>query len=38
MEAVDPEIDSEAWIERELENGIELESASHKRKRGIVKF
>lgn len=26
MEAVDPGIDSEARIERELENGIELES------------
>ncbi|KAJ0025792.1 hypothetical protein Pint_09008 [Pistacia integerrima] len=35
-EAINPEIDGEAWIERELENGIELESASSKRKRGEV--
>lgn len=34
MEGVDDEIDSEAWIERELENGIELDTASvNKRKR-----
>lgn len=36
VEASNPEIDGEAWIERELENGIELESASSKRKRGEV--
>ncbi|KAH7850066.1 hypothetical protein Vadar_027315 [Vaccinium darrowii] len=34
LEGVDDEIDSEAWIERELENGIELDTASvNKRKR-----
>ncbi|KAH7567230.1 hypothetical protein ACOSP7_010980 [Xanthoceras sorbifolium] len=29
---IDPEIDNEAWIERELENGIELDSAPAKKK------
>lgn len=31
-EAIDPEIDIEAWIESELENGIELESAPPSKK------
>lgn len=33
VEVIDPVMDSEAWIERELENGIELESASSRKKR-----
>ncbi|KAK1549899.1 hypothetical protein Q3G72_009907 [Acer saccharum] len=32
-EAIDPERDSEAWIEKELENGIELGSSPSKKKR-----
>ncbi|XP_057469798.1 cyclin-T1-3 [Actinidia eriantha] len=31
--AMDDEIDSEAWIEKELENGIELETASGNKRR-----
>ncbi|KAL5557990.1 hypothetical protein UlMin_034201 [Ulmus minor] len=36
VEAVGAEIDSEAWIESELENGIELQNSSTKKRRQVV--
>lgn len=40
VEATNSEIDSEAWIERELENGIELEysSLAKKQRKEVVSF